>query len=71
MIRHDTFPAVTTAPHRPLMGAKPRAVLSSCTVDAKTLSTLKGWKRHAPSMGITLDRVVAHAVRTHFNPKQP
>lgn len=65
---HDAFPSIESAAHRPLMGKAPRVALGGSRVDPATKKAIEQWAKRIGSVGLTMDRLVAHAKRTGFSP---
>jgi hypothetical protein len=45
-----------------------RVVLNRCRVAVETLAQIGSWRSRKVSQGALMDRLVAHAKRTNFNP---
>jgi len=60
---------VTAAAPSARKGTKNRVPLN-CRIDASTASQLADWRKKRVSQGVLMDRLVAHAKRTNFNPAE-
>ena len=47
---------------------KARRIYFGVRVDPNTAAHIHGWQKAAVSQGVLIDRLVAHAARTNFNP---